>query len=176
MIYPLNFPEISSERLVLRQLTLNDAAAILGLRSNQEINKLITRETPDTLEEATAFIHVCHSEFANGNRVFWAMELKESKQVVGTIVFHNIQGTKSYAEIGYELHPDFHKKGLMKEAMKTILSFGINTMELKAIEAFTHKNNSGSIGLLEKHNFVIQPNSSDEGFDNNRVFRFEINQ
>ena len=40
-------------------------------------------------------------------------------------------------------------------------------MELKTIEAFTHKNNTASISLLEKQKFVFEPEIKDEGFENN---------
>ena len=49
-------------------------------------------------------------------------------------------------------------------------------MQLKIIEAFTHQNNIASIALLEKHNFVFQPERSDESFENNRIFRLDIHQ
>jgi len=171
-----DFPEINTERLLLRQLNADDANAIFKLRSNTKINKLITRKTPKNLEEAADFIAVCQQEFEKHNRIFWAMEVKENKQIIGTIVYHTISLDDKYAEVGYELHPTFHQKGFMNEAMKTVISFGIKTMQLKIIEAFTHQNNIASIALLEKHNFVFQPERRDEGFENNRIFRLDIHQ
>ena len=168
------FPELTTERLVLRQLKETDVTAIYGLRSNAEINRLITRITPKNIEEAQDFITVCHQEFTKGNRIFWAMELKESKVVIGTIVFHNISLKNEYAEIGYELHPSYHKNGLMHEAMQSVLQFGIHQMGFKTIEAFTHQNNTPSIALLQKHQFVLQPERRDEGFENNRIFQLKI--
>ncbi|MFN0729929.1 GNAT family N-acetyltransferase [Polaribacter gochangensis] len=170
------FPEINTERLSLRQLNTDDADVIFKLRSNKEINKFISRKTPKTLEEAADFIAVCHQEFKKENRIFWVMELNETKQVIGTIVYHNISLKNDYAEIGYELHPIFHQKGLMNEAMEAVIEFGKTTMQLKTIEAFTHQNNIASIALLEKHCFVFQPERRDEGFENNRIFRLELNQ
>ncbi|MBL4568818.1 MAG: GNAT family N-acetyltransferase [Flavobacteriaceae bacterium] len=167
------FPELTTERLILRQLKESDVAAIYGLRSNAEINRLITRKTPKNTKEAQDFITVCHQEFAKGNRIFWAMELKETKTVIGTIVFHRISLKDCYAEIGYELHPSFHKKGLMSEAMKCAVQFGIQQMKFNIMEAFTHQNNSPSIALLQKHQFVLQPERRDEGFENNRIFQLK---
>ena len=168
------FPEITTERLTLRQLEFSDKKAIFRLRSSKEINSLITRETPKNLNEAEAFIQVCHDEFEKGNRIFWAMELNDSKNVIGTIVFHRISEVVDYAEIGYELDPSFHKRGYMSEAMDAIIAYGIDTMKIKVIEAFTHQNNIASIALLEKHQFIFQPERKDGGFENNRIFRREI--
>lgn len=171
----LHFPELKTERLLLRQLNTNDANAIFKLRSNKEINKLITRKIPKCIEDTEEFISVCHQEFEKQNRIFWAMELKETKEVIGTIVFHNISLDENYVEIGYELNPTFHKKGLMNEAMQAVVAFGVKTMKLKVIEAFTHQNNIASSALLEKHNFVFQPERRDEGFENNRIFKLISN-
>ena len=170
----IHFPEINTERLLLRQLNTDDVKAIFKLRSNKEINKLISRNTPKSLDEASEFITICHQEFEKQNRIFWAMVLKETNEVIGTIVYHKISLDTNYAEIGYELDPSFHQKGFMSEAMNAVLEFGISKMNLKVIEAFTHKNNIASIALLEKHLFVFQPKRRDEGVENNRIFRLDI--
>lgn len=167
------FPTLKSERLTLRALNFNDIQAVFDLRSNDEINKLISRKTPENLEDAKEFINVCHSEFSKGNRIFWAIEFNE--KVIGTIVYHSISSEKNYAEIGYELHPKYHQKSFMSEALKTVLDFGIKKMNLKIIEAFTHKNNMASIALLEKHNFVFQPNRKCNSVKENCIFKLKIN-
>ena len=168
------FQELTTERLVLRQLKATDVDAIYSLQSNSEINRLITREIPKNIEEARAFILVCHQEYSKQNRIFWVIELQETKQVIGTIAFHNISLNDRYAEIGYELHPKFHKNGFMNEATNAALDFGIHTAKFYIIEAFTHQNNTASIALLQKHHFVFQSDRRDEHIENNRIFRLEI--
>ena len=170
------FPELQTERLTLRQLSFDDKKAIFRLRSNKEINELIERETPKNLNQAEGFIQTCLDEFENQNRIFWAMISDDDNQLIGTIVFHRIDLENNYAEIGYELNPDYHEEGYMSEAMKAILEFGKNNMELKTIEAFTHHNNTASIALLEKHDFVLQIDRRDEKIENNRIYLLEINQ
>ncbi|MDG2193305.1 MAG: GNAT family N-acetyltransferase [Polaribacter sp.] len=167
------FPELTTDRLILRQLRTADIPAIYSLRSNKEINRLITRNIPQNKNEVLDFIVTCHQEFMNKNRVFWAMELKETKQLIGTIVYHKIFSKDSYAEIGYELDPKFHRNGYMNEAMQATLNFGIERMKLNVIEAFTHQNNRASIALLEKHQFVLQVKRRCKHVKNNRIFRLE---
>ena len=174
MKYPNSFPGLTSERLSLRKLNDEDIQAIFELRSSKEINRFITRKTPKNLDDAKEFISVCHQEFKNQHRIFWAIEDKSTKQLIGSIVYHRISIETNYAEIGYELDPAFHQKGFMSEAMKAVLEFGKSTMQLKTIEAFTHQNNTASKTLLEKHNFIFQTERREEGFENNRIFRLEI--
>jgi len=61
----------------------------------------------------------------------------------------------------------------MNESFKAILNFGFCTMNLKIIEAFTHKDNEASKILLKKHQFVFQVKRNDEGFENNRIFKLK---
>ena len=176
MNYPTNFPEISTERLILRQLSLNDRRDIFKLRSNKEVNRLITRESPKNLNGADAFIQSCLDGFENQNRVFWAIQFKEDNQIIGSIVFDKINSENSYTEIGYELNPDYHQEGIMTEAMKPVLEFGKSTMNLKTIEAYTHQNNTASIALLEKYAFILDADKKDESSEDTNIFRLDIEQ
>ncbi len=173
MTYEFNiFPELSTERLLLRQLTFDDKKAIFRLRSNKEINEFITRETPKNLNQAEGFIQTCLDEFENENRIFWAMAQEDSNHLIGTIVLHKIDLENNYAEIGYEMNPDYQDEGYMSEAMNKVLDFGITSLNLKTIEAFTHHNNEASIALLEKYLFVLQPERKDEEVEDNRIYKF----
>jgi ribosomal-protein-alanine N-acetyltransferase len=35
---------------------------------------------------------------------------------------------KTMAEVGYELLPDYHRKGIMSEALSVVLEYGLNTL------------------------------------------------
>jgi ribosomal-protein-alanine N-acetyltransferase len=167
------FPVLETERLTLRALNLDDAKAIFGLRTNKEVNEFIDRKTPNNLSEARAFIDRISNLTLNNQGVFWVIESKSNHQLIGTIGLRNFEDEENYAEIGYELDPISQQKGFMSEAFKAILKFGFQEMELKTIEAFTHKNNTDSITLLEKQDFVFQPEIKDEGFENNISYRLE---
>lgn len=172
MNYPTIFPELLSDRLQLRELSTKDKRTIFKLRSNKEVNKLITRDTPKNLNDAEGFIQTCLDEFEKGNRIFWAIQNIENNQIIGSIVYHNINAENNYAEIGYELNPDFHNNGFMSEAMETVLEYGKSVLKLQTIEAFTHKNNTASTTLLKKHQFILD---DDDLFDGNTIYRLDIN-
>jgi ribosomal-protein-alanine N-acetyltransferase len=165
------FPVLETERLTLRELNLNDAKAIFGLRTNKEINQFIDRKTLNNLSESRAFIDLISNLAATNKGVFWVLESKNNQQLIGTIGLRNFEDEKNYAEIGYELDPSYHQRGFMSEAFEAILKFGFENLELKTIEAFTHQKNTASIALLKKQQFVLDPERRDEGFENNRSYR-----
>ncbi len=161
------FPVLETERLTLRALNLEDAKAIFGLRTNKEVNEYIDRKVPRNLSEARAFIDKISTLAENNKGIFWVIASKSTNELMGTIGLRNFEDEDDYAEIGYEINPDYQERGYMSEAFKPVLEYGFQNLELKTIEAFTHKNNTASIALLEKLNFVFDPEREDEGFENN---------
>ena len=72
--------------------------------------------------------------------------------------------------MGYELLPEYHRKGIMSEALKAVLNFAFNESYLQEIVAMTHKLNENSKRLLLKQDFVLQEGRIDDGFPENMVF------
>ena len=60
------------------------------------------------------------------------------------------------AEVGYVLHPDHQGKGLMQEALHTVLDYGFDEMQLRCILAEVHPDNIRSIALLVRNGFRQQ--------------------
>ena len=167
------FPVLETERLTLRALNFEDAKAVFGLRTNKEVIKFIDRKSLNNLSETRAFIDLISNLIANNKGVFWVIESKSNHQLMGTIGLRNFEDEENYAEIGYELDPIYHQRGFMSEAFDKILNFGFQSLDLKTIEAFTHKNNTASIALLQKQKFVLHPERREEGFENNRSYRLK---
>jgi ribosomal-protein-alanine N-acetyltransferase len=90
--------------------------------------------------------------------------------LIGTICLWNFSADHTIAEIGYELEPAFQGKGLMSEAVQCVIDFGFNSLHLKALEAFTHKDNTSSMHVLLKNNFQLDPNRKDEENEDNRIY------
>jgi [ribosomal protein S5]-alanine N-acetyltransferase len=53
-----SFPILSTERLTLRQLAINDDQEIFKLRYDKEINKYLNRESSISNEDARNFIKI----------------------------------------------------------------------------------------------------------------------
>lgn len=167
------FPVLETDRLTLRAINLEDAKAIFGLRANKEVNKYIQREPLKNLSEARAFIDQTMHLVADNKGIFWVLESKNSAELLGAIGLRNFDVSENYAEIGYEIHPDFQERGYMTEAFEEVLMYAFDKMDLKTIEAFTHKNNLASITLLHKLDFDLQTDRTDEGFEDNRIYKLE---
>jgi len=168
------FPVLDTERLTLRAIELSDAKAIFGLRTNKEVNTFITRAPLHNLSETRAFIDNRANAALENIGIFWVLESKNNAELIGTIGLGNFEVEENYAEIGYDVHPDFQERGYMSEAFEAVLEFAAKQMDLKTVEAFTHQNNNASIALIEKYLFELQPEKKDSKIEDNRIYRLEF--
>lgn len=162
--------KFSTERLILRSLTEYDAPEILTIRSNASINELLQRNPPKNSFEALDFILNIKRKTAKNEILFFGITLQNSPKLVGTICLWNFAKDRKTAELGYELLPHFHGKGIMSEAVRFILNYGFKDLRLNKIEAFTNKNNLSSIKLLQRSKFILKENRHDEKFTENIIF------
>jgi len=126
-----------------------------------------------SLELAKQFILNRNKDISKNTIYYWGITLKNNHKLIGTICFWNLSDNKTYSEIGYDLVPEFQNKGIMNEVFKEVILFGIETLKLHKIEAFTQYKNESSIKLLLNNKFVLQKEKRDEGFPDNRIYSLE---
>lgn len=159
-----------TDRLILRTLTEFDSFEVLGIRSHPVINQFLHRDSPKNTFEALDFILNIQRKSANGEIFFLGIALQNKPELIGTICLWNFSGDRKTAELGYELLPEYHGKGIMSEAVTFILNYGFEDLKASKIEAFTNKNNLNSIQLLQKFNFTLNVNRKDEKYPENLIF------
>jgi ribosomal-protein-alanine N-acetyltransferase len=118
------------------------------------VNRYIRRTPYRTIEEARAFIDKITEGIQQGSWIFWAIALKESGRLIGTICLWNIQPVNHRAEIGYELHPDYWGQGVIKNALPKVIKYAFRTMKLHSLEADLDPANLASARVLERTGFV----------------------
>jgi [ribosomal protein S5]-alanine N-acetyltransferase len=149
------FPEIKTNRLLLRRMKNSDAPDLLFLRSDDKVMQYIGREKTKTVEEASAFIDKINTSVDTNEAIMWAIALKDNPgTMIGTICYWNIQTDHYRAEIGYILHPDHWNKGLMKEAVQAVIDYGFTQLKLHSIEGHINPANIVSGIVLEKCGFT----------------------
>lgn len=161
------FPEIQTKRLVLRRMNKEDAKEIFRLRSSDEVMKYIDRERTKSINEAEVFISRIDSALESNNGIMWGIALKEKPNtIIGNIGYWRLIKENYRAEIGYMLNPAFWKKGIMKEALVEVVTFGFNTMNLHSIEANINPGNTASAALLESTGFIKEAYFKEDYFFN----------
>jgi ribosomal-protein-alanine N-acetyltransferase len=148
------FPFLTTENYSLRNLMPADEQEIFALRSSDEINKYLDRPKANTLDDARNFITKIINGIAKNESIFWVVTPKDESKLLGTICLWKISKEEAKAEIGYELLPENHGKGIMQEVIPRVLQFGFEEIKLEMIEAELSPRNLKSVRLLEKNNFT----------------------
>ena len=149
------FPELKTERLLLRKITGDDALGILALRSNKDVMKYIDRPLAATSDDALAFIKMITAALNTNDGITWAIALKDApKKLIGTIGYWRFIKQHYRAELGYMLHPSHWRKGIMKEALDILVPFAFNEIKLHSIEAHINPGNIASANILTSAGFI----------------------
>jgi len=148
------FPELQTTRLRLRSLRAEDAPALLVQRSDARIIRYLGREPDTSLKQTLALIEKIEQSAADNLGITWGIVRPKEDKLLGTIGFWRLIPEHHRAEIGYGLHADYWRQGIMSEVMATVLNFGFRKLKLHSVEANVDPNNLASRKLLEKHGFV----------------------
>lgn len=147
------FPELSTERLHLRRITDDDAQSIYKLLSNPEVIKYDTFELFTNIEQAKDIIRWFNREFERKRAIFWGISLKDDYEIIGFCKCE-VEIPKVRADFGYDLRLEYWNKGIMTEALSSIVDFAFHTLEINRIEATVSTENVASIRVLEKLGFI----------------------
>jgi ribosomal-protein-alanine N-acetyltransferase len=146
------FPNLSTDRLELRQVQASDAPDLFAVLSDPAAMQFYDCYPYTRQEEAEAFIERWRMRFENQEGLRWAVTIKSGNKTIGTIGM-GVQ-TEWKASLGYELGSSYWRKGLMSEALSAVIDFGFHKAELERLEAQVMPGNEASVALLLKLGFV----------------------
>ena len=144
---------IESERLLLRQFSLNDIEAVYQFNSNVELHRYTGDEIINSRQHAEQIIKdIWLKDYTNYGYGRWALIYKPENKIIG------FAGLKYLAEIGetdigYRILPQYWGKGLVSEISKQIILYGFNELNLKRIIGIAMPENIASCKVLEKIGF-----------------------
>jgi ribosomal-protein-alanine N-acetyltransferase len=162
------FPKLETKRLILREISANDSKEMFALRSSEINMQYIDRPRAKTETDALNYINVITTALKNNEGITWGIALKDDNKLIGTIGYWRMEKENYRAEIGYMLSHEFHKKGLMQEAIEVVLDYGFNVMQLHSVEANINPLNLASTKILEKNRFVLEAHFKENYYYNGK--------
>lgn len=147
---------ISTQRLFVRPITVDDAPFILTLLNEPSFLRYIGDKQVRNLEDARQYI--LNGPIASYERHGFGlclMELRESQTPVGMCGILKREELPD-PDIGFALLPDFWSKGLAFEAATAVLNDASERLKVERILAITSLDNEASIKLLERLGFGFE--------------------
>lgn len=144
---------LSTKRLLLRELTPAMFNNLFLRKTKQEIMEYLNLKTDqeytDMEERYTKGITTYFQDFKGFHLID-----KATNKVIGHCDYHTWVPGHRRAEIGYAITNEKYKnKGLMKEALESILTFGFGQMNLFRVEAVITTYNTPSLQLMQHFGF-----------------------
>ena len=153
MIEVDEFPVLETDRLILRQVTNDDAKSLLTYFSDTDVMRYYGLEPFKSIDDALDEISWYKSIFEKGTGIRWGISLKGSDKIIGSCGFFNRAVEHSRTEIGYELSKEYWGKGIAGEALESVVKYGFQNLQLERIEALVEPANVASLKLLDKMGF-----------------------
>ncbi|MDM5317129.1 GNAT family protein [Fictibacillus sp. b24] len=150
----IDFLSIETERLILREVTLEDAEDMLSYLSDPEVVKHMGLEPYETVKDVHSEIQWYQTIVKEGSGMRWGITLRNSGNVIGSCGFLNRAPKHFRAEVGFELSKQYWGKGIAAEALEAVIKFGFEHLQLERIEALIEPANTSSQKLVEKTSFM----------------------
>lgn len=146
---------LETERLVLREMTINDAPFLLELLNTPKFHKYIGDRGVRTVEEAEKYLDERYlASYRQHGYGLYAVFLKDGT-VIGNCGFVK-RDVFEFPDIGFAFLPGYESRGYGFESAAAVLEFGRDTLGFSRVLAITSQDNDVSVKLLEKLGFVYQ--------------------
>ena len=148
------FPDLETERLQLRRMTLDDAASLFDILANSDVTRDMGIEPFVNVGQAEGLIRFMNDLFEQNIAFRCGIFRKDNNALMGTCGYNGWETNRgSRGEIAYDLGKAYWRRGYATEAVEALIKFGFETMRIYRIEAFTNLDATPSIRLLRKLGF-----------------------
>lgn len=157
---------LESDSLILRDIKETDTINIFNKVSPLNVRKyLSTVPQPYTLENAQEFVKMKLDNQLLEKRTSFDLAITQkslnssgidSLELIGIISLSKIDYFMGKATIGYWLGEEYWGKGIMSKAVKRVIEFAFNDLNLNRIEIEAVVENIGSNKVIQKNGFVFE--------------------
>lgn len=143
---------LETDRLILRRYVVEDAAAMYkNWASNGEVTKFLTWPTHSGVEVSQRVTEEWVNQYPDEKYYHWAIVLKENgDEPIGDIAAVSMREQTSMVHIGYCLGRAWWRQGIMSEALKAVMDFFFEVVDVNRVEARHDPRNPNSGKVMKK--------------------------
>ena len=149
-------PVLETSRLVLRKLELADVDDMYGYASDPEVTRYVTWDAHISRENTLGYLKFLQQRYKTDRCLVWGVVLKENNKLIGTCDYVRIDNTSKCGILGYALAREYWNQGLMSEAVRAIIDFGFEVLDLNRIEAHCMVANLASERVMQKTGMTFE--------------------
>jgi ribosomal-protein-alanine N-acetyltransferase len=151
----IKFPQLETDRLLLRQVKLDDNQAIFDYYTDPLVTEYFMEPLTDP-QKAQAIAQEYAGYDSVNTGIVWAITLKPNPTLIGTCGYETFSRYDKRGEIGYDLARKYWGQGIAKEALRAIIEYSFADLDLNRIQAYVLAENTRSIRRLESLRFAAE--------------------
>jgi RimJ/RimL family protein N-acetyltransferase len=133
-----------------------DIPDLLVMNQDEEVLRYVPYKRWDSVEDGTAWLARVRKLEAGGSAVQLSIVDKAADRAIGACVLFKYDEASSRAEIGFVMDRAYWGKGLMSEAVSSIITHSFSERGLRRLEAEANPLNGASCRLLERLGFTAE--------------------
>ena len=160
-----------TDRLILRRMELSDADDMYNNYCGSDIvTEYLSWNTHASIQDTKEYLEkVVMPNYENENTYYWAIVLKETNQVIGSIEAFKIDEINKSIMLGWVLGEKFWGRGLMPEAARVIKDYLFSEGFVR-IWAYHNKENLKSGRVMQKIGMLHEGTLKKYSLDNKGNF------
>jgi ribosomal-protein-alanine N-acetyltransferase len=155
--------KLETDRLVLFELIPSDASFHFLLDSNPQVQQYCERKVITHIDSSHEYIRRVRAQYEQNGIGRLIVFLKETVKHpscgedihlfigwAGLKIESDVNGHKSFVDLGFRILPEYWNKGYMTEAGKALVRYGFEVMKYEKIAAYLYSEHVASAKVLEK--------------------------
>lgn len=148
-----SFPTTETGQLILRKIEAEDAKDLFEFLSDASVNQFMTHNSFENIVQVQRLINGMQQSFEAKQKIIWGIAPKDAKKIIGYCGYHAFDESNETGEVSFCLAKEYWGQGIMTDALRAIIPFGFEKIDLNRIEAKSMPENTGSFKVLEKAGF-----------------------
>ena len=143
---------LKTQRLILRPFLPSDLEAFTSYRSDPDVARYQSWQTPFTPSQAAVFLAEMDRTQPGtpGEWYQFAVECQSQPGIIGDCAFQVLLDDPLQAQIGYTFAAEYQKQGFATEAVRGLLHYLFTELHIHRVTATCDAQNRTSIKLLER--------------------------
>lgn len=142
---------LTTSRLILRKFHVNDAHQIFtNWKSDELTSRYVSWQAHSNEEETKAILETWLNDYDAPDTYNWAVELKETGEIIGRIMVTRKKDKFQTCRIGYNYGSKYWGNGYATEALKEVCRYLLEEVDYRLVEARYISGNPASGRVMEK--------------------------
>ncbi len=166
---------LETERLILRQFTLDDAEAMYrNWASDPEVTRFMTWPPHANVDVTRNKLQQWVEEYKDPSNYTWAICPKDLGEPIGSISVVALVEERDIVSIGYCIGRKWWHQGITSEAFEAVIRFMFDEVGVNRLEARHNVNNPNSGGVMKKCGLTYEGTLRQAATDNTGLMDLSV--